>query len=167
MHGRGRQAFSDYKIQLREKQKMKRIYGVLEKSFRNLYERAAKTKGVTGTQLLAWLECRLDNVVYRLGFGGSRSQAKQLVLHGHVYVNGKRINLPNYILHAGDVVELKEKTKKNVNVAAAINAALSRTIPEWLQLDKNAVKGTVVSVPTREQMPQNMREQLVVELYSR
>jgi small subunit ribosomal protein S4 len=166
-HGRGRQAFSNYKIQLREKQKVKRSYGLLEGKFRNTFEIAASTKGVTGTELLVLLERRLDNVVYKLGFGSSRRQARQIVNHGLVLVNGKRVSIPSYTVSPGDVVEVAEKSKKNPLVIAAMEAAKSRVIPEWLSLDQQAVKGTVNSVPTREQLPPTIREQLIVELYSR
>ncbi len=166
-HGRGRQAFSNYKIQLREKQKVKRSYGLLEGSFRKTFEWAAKGKGVTGTELLVLLERRLDNVVYKLGLGSSRRQARQFVNHGLVLVNGKRISIPSYTVSPGDVVEVQEKSKKNPLIVAAMEAAKSRVVPEWLSLDQQAVKGTVNSVPTREQLPPTIREQLIVELYSR
>lgn len=166
-HGRGRQAFSNYKIQLREKQKVKRSYGLLEAKFHNTFERAAATKGVTGTELLVLLERRLDNVVYRLGFGSSRRQARQIVNHGRILVNGKRISIPSYTLSPGDVVEVAEKGKTNPLIIAGMEAAKSRVIPEWLTLDQAAARGTVNSVPTREQLPPTIREQLIVELYSR
>jgi len=166
-HGRGRQAFSNFKIQLREKQKVKRSYGLLEKKFRDTFGRAARSKGVTGTELLVLLERRLDNVAFKLGFGSSRRQARQLINHGHLLVNGKRVSIPSYIISAGDVVELAESTKKNVLVVAAMEAAKSRIVPEWLTLDQAAVRGTVNSLPTREQIPPTFREQLIVELYSR
>jgi small subunit ribosomal protein S4 len=166
-HGRGRQAFSNYKIQLREKQKVKRSYGLLETKFRNTFERAASSKGVTGTELLVQLERRLDNVVYRLGFGSSRRQARQVVNHGNILVNGKKVSIPSYTVSPGDVVEVAEKSKKNPLIVASIEAAKSRMVPEWLSLDQQAVRGTVNSVPTREQLPPTIREQLIVELYSR
>jgi small subunit ribosomal protein S4 len=166
-HGRGRQAFSNFKIQLREKQKVKRSYGLLEGKFRDTFDRAARTKGVTGTELLVLLERRIDNVVYRLGLGSSRRQARQIVNHGHVLVNGKRVSIPSYTVSTGDVVEVAEASKKNPLVVAAMEAAKSRIIPEWLSLDQAAVRGTVNSVPTREQLPPTIREQLIVELYSR
>ena len=166
-HGRGRQAFSNYKIQLREKQKVKRSYGLLEAKFHNTFERAAATKGVTGTELLVLLERRLDNVVYRLGFGSSRRQARQIVNHGRILVNGKRISIPSYTLSPGDVVEVAEKGKTNPLIIAGMEAAKSRVIPEWLTLDQAATRGTVNSVPSREQLPPTIREQLIVELYSR
>ncbi|MFO0416165.1 MAG: 30S ribosomal protein S4 [Pseudomonadota bacterium] len=166
-HGRGRQQFSNFKIQLREKQKVKRSYGLLESKFRDTFERASSSKGVTGTELLVLLERRLDNVVYRLGMGSSRRQARQFVTHGHILVNGKRVAIPSYVVSAGDVVEVAEGSKQNVLVVAAMEAAKSRIIPEWLTLDQGAARGTVNTVPTREQLPPTFREQLIVELYSR
>lgn len=166
-HGKGRQAFSDYKIQLRQKQKVKRMYGVIEKQFRESYEVASRTKGVTGTELLLNLERRLDNIVFRLGFGISRNQSRQLVSHGHVLVNGKVVNVASYQTSAGDIIEIREKSKKIVGIGAAMQSADARIIPEWLSLDKAAVRGTIKALPTREQMPQNINEQLIVELYSR
>ncbi|MCO6431799.1 MAG: 30S ribosomal protein S4 [Deltaproteobacteria bacterium] len=166
-HGKGRQAFSDYKIQLRQKQKVKRIYGLVEKQFRAAYDRAARTKGVTGTELLLNMERRLDNIVYRLGFAVSRREARQLVSHGHILVNGKPVNIVSQLINAGDVVEVVEKSKKIPGIHAAMVSAEGRIIPDWLALDKQNVKGTVKALPTREQMPQNMNEQLIVELYSR
>jgi small subunit ribosomal protein S4 len=166
-HGRGRQAFSNFKIQLREKQKVKRSYGLLESKFRDTFDRASSTKGVTGTELLVLLERRLDNVVYRLGLGSSRRQARQIVNHGHILVNGKRVSIPSYTVSAGDVVEVAEASKKNLLVIASMEVAKSRMIPEWLSLDQAAARGTVNSLPTREQIPPTFREQLIVELYSR
>jgi small subunit ribosomal protein S4 len=166
-HGRGRQAFSNFKVQLREKQKVKRSYGLLEARFRATFEKAAAAKGVTGTELLVLLERRLDNVVYRIGLGSSRRQSRQIVTHGHILVNGKRVSVPSYSVSPGDVVEVAEKSKKNLLVVAAMEAARSRVVPEWLSLDQQAVRGTVNSVPTREQLPPTFREQLIVELYSR
>lgn len=166
-HGRGRQSFSDYKVQLREKQKAKRYYGLLEKQFRSYFEEASHKKGVTGTELLLSLERRLDNVVYRLGFGSSRPQARQIVSHGLVRVNGKKVTIPSYSLSAGDVIEIKERSKANIAILGSVAAAQSRIIPEWLSLDKANLKGVVQSLPTREQMPQSVREQLIVELYSK
>ena len=166
-HGRGRQSFSDYKMQLREKQKAKRYYGVLEKQFRMYFKKAARRKGVTGTELLLSLERRLDNVVYRLGFGGSRRQARQLVSHGNILVNGKRVDIPSYQIVVGDVVEVEEKSKSNLMIQGSVAAAQSRVIPEWLSLDKGNLKGVVQMLPTRELMPQAVREQLIVELYSK
>ncbi|MBX7145602.1 MAG: 30S ribosomal protein S4 [Oligoflexia bacterium] len=166
-HGKGRQGHSDFKAQLREKQKVKRIFGMLERSFRLVYERATKSKGVTGTELLLSLERRIDNVTYRLGFAASRRLARQMVSHGLVLVNGKPMTIPSAMLKAGDIVEVREKNKQNAGVAASMAAAESRVIPEWLSLDKAGVKGTVNALPTRPQMLQGVNEQLIVELYSR
>lgn len=167
VHGKGRKAFSDFKIQLREKQKVKRTFGLLEKKFRKYYQAAVKSKGVTGTELLVGLERRLDNIVYRLGFAVSRNQARQLVGHGLVVVNGKRVSVPAYQVSVGDVIEVREKNRQNVAIQAAMASAESRVIPEWLSLDKANVRGMVKALPTREQMSQSIREQLIVELYSR
>jgi len=166
-HGKGRQQFSDYKVQLRQKQKTKRMYGLLEKKFRAYFEDAARKKGVTGTELLINLERRLDNIVYRLGFGSSRAQARQVVQHGLVTVNGKRVNIPSYLVSVGDEVEIREKSKKNLTIVGAMESAQGRMIPSWLALDRAAVKGTVSALPDREQLPQNVNEQLIVELYSK
>ncbi|MBN8547819.1 MAG: 30S ribosomal protein S4 [Deltaproteobacteria bacterium] len=166
-HGKGRQAFSDFKVQFREKQKVKRIFGMLEKSFRKVYEKASTSKGVTGTELLVNLERRLDNIVYRLGFGASRRLSRQLVSHGLVQINGRPVNIPSYQVKVGDVVEIRERNKKDMGIAASMLAAESRVIPEWLALDKNAVKGTVNALPSRAQLSQSVNEQLIVELYSK
>jgi small subunit ribosomal protein S4 len=166
-HGKGRQQFSNFKVQLRQKQKSKIMYGVAEKQFRAYYEDAAKSKGVTGTELLAQLELRLDNIAYRLGFGASRRQARQVVRHGLLLVNGKKVNIPSYIVKVGDTVEVQENHKKDLAIVSSISAAKSRIIPEWLSLDDAAAKGTVKAIPARDQMPQNINEQLIVELYSR
>ncbi len=166
-HGRARQSRSDYRMQLREKQKVKRIYGMLEKQFRGYFEKAAAQKGVTGTQLMQRLETRLDNIAYRLGFGGSRKQARQRVRHGHVLVNGKRVNIPSYIVSVGDVVELVPKMKKNLEIAASVESAAGRLTSDWLTLDKETFKGTINAVPGREAMSQTVKEQLIVELYSK
>jgi len=166
-HGKGRQSHSDFKVQLREKQKVKRIYGMLEKKFRSYFVKASRSKGVTGTELLLNLEKRLDNMVYRLGFAGSRNQARQLVSHGHVTVNGKPVNIASYQVSVGDTIEVRERTKTNVNVVASVELASARQIPQWLMLDKAALKGTVNALPTREQLASTINEQLIVELYSR
>lgn len=168
-HGksRSRGGRSDFKAQLREKQKVKRIYGVLEKPFRLIFARAARKTGVTGTELLVNLERRLDNVVYRLGFGSSRKQARQFVRHGHVVVNGKLVDIPSFVVGVGDTVEIEEKSKKNPLIASAMEAAVGRLIPEWLSLEKSEARGTVKAIPTREQLPPTLREQLIVELYSK
>ncbi len=166
-HGRGRQSRSDYKIQLRAKQKVRRSYGVLERKFREYFQKAAKTKGVTGTELLINLERRLDNVVYRLGFGSSRAHARQVVGHGHIRVNGKRVNIPSFAVSIGDVVEVADGARNDVSIVGAMAAGEARSIPEWLTLERNAFRGTVTAYPTREQMPQSYQEQLIVELYSK
>ncbi|WKZ56342.1 MAG: 30S ribosomal protein S4 [Bdellovibrionota bacterium] len=166
-HGKARSAYSDFKVRLREKQKTKRMFGLVEAQFRKYYENAASSKGVTGTKLLVSLESRLDSIVYRLGFGASRKEARQLVGHGHILVNGSVVNVPSYSVCAGDTVEVHEKQKKNVVVQAAMASAQSRVIPEWLALDRDAVKGTLKALPTREQLSQSINEQLIVELYSR
>jgi small subunit ribosomal protein S4 len=166
-HGKGRQAFSDFKVQFREKQKVKRIYGLVEKSFRKVYERSSKSKGMTGTELLVSLERRLDNIIYRMGFAPSRRLARQMVNHGLVMVNGQRVSIPSYQVKVGDSIEVRERNKKDMNIAASMLAAESRVIPEWLSLDKNAVKGTVNALPSRQQLSQTINEQLIVELYSK
>lgn len=166
-HGKGRQQFSNFKVQLREKQKARRMYGLMEKQFSSYYEKASKAKGVTGTELLTRLELRLDNIAYRLGFGSSRSHARQVVRHGIVLVNGKRVTIPSYVLKVGDSVEIKDNHKKDIVIVSAVSAAKGRMIPEWLSLDDGDMKGTIKSLPSRDQMPQNVNEQLIVELYSR
>jgi small subunit ribosomal protein S4 len=166
-HGKGRQQFSNFKVQLRQKQKSKTMYGVAEKQFRSYYEVASKSKGVTGTELLTQLELRLDNIAYRLGFGASRRQSRQVVRHGLLLVNGKKINIPSYILKVGDTLEVKDNHKKDIAIVSSVSAAKSRLVPEWLSLDEAAMTGSIKALPTREQMPQNVNEQLIVELYSR
>jgi small subunit ribosomal protein S4 len=164
-HGRGRQSWSNFKIRLRAKQAVRRSYGVLEGQFRDTFERASRGKGVTGTELLVLLELRLDNVVYRLGFGSSRRQSRQLVNHGHILVNGKKVSIPSYTVAPGDVVEVVEASKKNPLIVAGVEAAKSRIVADWLSLDQAALRGTVNTRPTRQQVPSNFREQLIVELY--
>ncbi len=166
-HGQGRPRISDYSLQLREKQKLRRIYGLQERQFRGMFERAERQAGVTGESLLRLLECRLDNVVYRLGFGSSRKEARQLVNHGHVLLNGRRTNIPGAIVKVGDVVEIRPKSRSLVSVLAALEAVDGRGIPEWLELDRVAFKGTVRALPTKEQIGLPVNEQMVVELYSR
>ncbi|MCB0331066.1 MAG: 30S ribosomal protein S4 [Bdellovibrionales bacterium] len=166
-HGKGRQQFSDYKVQLRAKQKVRRSYGILEKKFRDYFKVAAKSKGVTGTELLVQLETRLDNIVYRLGFGTSRAHARQVVNHGHMRVNGKRVNIPSYRVKVGDVVEVSDKARSDLSIGAAVSLGESRSIPEWLTLDREQFRGTVVALPNREQIPRSYQEQLIVELYSK
>ena len=158
---------SDYGVHLREKQKVRRIYGVLEGQFRNTFAEAARRKGQTGENLLQLLEGRLDSVVYRMGFGGSRAEARQLVRHNGILVNGKRVNIPSYVVRPGDVVELTEKARGHLRVKAALEAAESRGFPEWLEVDAKAGKGTFKAYPVRSELPATINEGLVVELYSR
>src|ERR1043166_6735043 len=165
-HGRGRIRESEYMLQLREKQKARRIYGVLEKQFRNLYAEAVRQKGITGENLLRMLELRLDNAVFRIGFGASRNQARQFVRHGHVNVNGKRVTIPSYQLRKGDVVELRDKSKAMIVVRHNLDT-LDRQVPMWLDAEPSNFKATVRDVPMREQIDVPVREQLIVELYSK
>lgn len=166
-HGRGRQAFSNFKVQLRAKQKAKRLYGLTEKAFRRAYDEASQRRGVTGTEMLVSLERRLDNCVYRLGFGISRAQARQLVSHGHILVNSKRVSIPSYSVAVGDVIEVVPAKRECITVKASVEAAASRPGAGWLSLDRDNFRGTVIALPTREQIPASINEQLVVELYSR
>lgn len=166
-HGQGRRKRSDYGEQLREKQKVRRMYGILERQFRNYYKKAAGMKGVTGENLLSLLERRLDNAVYRFGFASTRSEARQLVLHQHFTVNGRKVNIPSYLLKPGDVVEVKERSRKVGAITEAIGAVDRRGIPSWLELNKDSFKGTVQSLPVREELTLPVREQLIVELYSK
>ncbi len=166
-HGRRRIKLQGYGIQLREKQKVKRIYGVLERQFRLYFKRAAAKKGVTGEILLSFLERRLDNVVYRLGFASSRAQARQLVNHGHFLVNGHRVDIPSYQVRRGDVVELREKSRKNAIIQGNLDTAQGRGIPRWLELDAGNFKGTVMDLPKREDITMPIQENLIVELYSK
>ena len=165
-HGRGRIRESEYMIQLREKQKARRIYGVLEKPFRRVYEEATRQKGITGENLLRMLELRLDNVAFRAGWGASRNQARQLVRHGHVSVNGRRVTIPSYQVRKGDEVELRNKAKNMIVIRHNLDT-LDRTVPPWLELDGNGMKVTVRDVPMREHIDVPVREQLIVELYSK
>jgi small subunit ribosomal protein S4 len=158
---------SEYGGQLREKQKLRRIYGVLERQFRLVYQRAAVAKGITGETLLQSLESRLDTVAYRMGFGGSRAEARQTVRHNGVLVNGKRVNIPSYQVRPGDVVEVAEKSRNQLRVKAALQAAEQRGFPEWLEVDAKAFKGTFKAVPQRSELPATINEHLVVELYSK
>jgi small subunit ribosomal protein S4 len=167
-HGRTqlRRKDSEYLVQLREKQKARRIYGVLEKQFRNLYQEANRQRGVTGENLLRMLELRLDNVAYRAGWGSSRSQARQLVRHGHVTVNGRRVTIPSYTVRKGDVVQLKDKAKAMIVVRHNMDT-LDRTVPPWLEAAAEGASVTVRDVPLREHIDVPVREQLIVELYSK
>jgi small subunit ribosomal protein S4 len=166
-HGRSRkQKLVGYGVQLREKQKVKRIYGVLEDQFRLYFQQAERTRGITGETLLQLLERRLDNAVYRLGFATSRPQARQLVRHGHFQVNGRKVDIPSYSVKVGDVVTVRESSRANASILHAVEEVKGRGVPEWLSLD-GAMGGKVVSVPTREQINLPVQEQLIVELYSK
>ncbi len=164
---RANRKVSEYGLQLREKQKAKFIYGVLEKPFRNYYKKADKMKGMTGENLMAMLECRLDNVVFRLGMARTRKEARQIVDHKHVLVNGKQVNIPSYQVKAGDVIEIKEKCKGLQRYKDILEATGGRLIPEWLDSDLEALKGTVKELPTREMIDVPVNEMLIVELYSK
>jgi small subunit ribosomal protein S4 len=167
-HGerRGRK-ISDYGIQLREKQKVKRMYGLSEKQFHLFFERAERLKGVTGTNLLVLLERRLDNVVYRLGFTNSRAQGRQFVLHNHFLINGKKVNIPSLLVKVGDSIEVREGSKKISAIAGSLEAVVRRGIPQWLELEKEQYKGVVNGFPVREDITMPIQEQLIVELYSK
>ena len=166
MHGRGRIRESEYLFQLREKQKARRIYGLLEKQFKLIYNKANKMPGVTGENLLRLLELRIDNVVFRAGFAASRNQARQFVRHGHVAVNGQRVTIPSYTLRKGDVVQLRDKAKRMIVVRFNIDT-IDRAVPQWLEVDADEHKATVRDLPLREQIDVPVREQLIVELYSK
>ncbi|MFC4765921.1 30S ribosomal protein S4 [Effusibacillus consociatus] len=166
-HGQARKKVSEYGLQLREKQKARRVYGVLEKQFRSYYEEAARRKGITGETLLQILESRLDNVVYRLGFAASRPEARQLVRHGHFTVNGKQVDIPSYLTKPGDVIAFNEKSIESPRVKELVESAEGKTILGWLERDLNAKSGRVVRVPAREEIDIPVAEQMIVELYSR
>lgn len=167
-HGQRRSGkFSDYQIQLREKQKVKRIYGVLEKQFRRYYFRAEKKKGITGTNLLILLECRLDNMIYRMGFASSRNQARQLIRHNHFSVNGRKVNIASFQLKVGDLVEVREKSRKEQVIIEALETVVRRGIPNWIEIEKENYKGTLKALPNREELTMPIQEQLIVELYSK
>jgi small subunit ribosomal protein S4 len=165
-HGRGRIRESQYLVQLREKQKLRHIYGVLEKQFRRYYKEANRRSGITGTNLLQILESRLDNVVYRAGFARTRPQARQLVNHGHFLVNGKKVDIPSYQVRVGDVVTIKERSKETFAVQHAIDT-IDRSAPEWLDVNVDKREAAVTVMPSREQIDTEIREQLIVELYSK
>ena len=158
---------SEYGMQLREKQKAKFIYGVLEKPFRNYYKKAEKMKGMTGENLMVMLESRLDSIIFRLGFARTRREARQIVDHKHVLVNGKSVNIPSYLVKAGDVIEIREKSKSLTRYKEILEATNGRLVPEWLEADRDALKGTVVQLPTREAIDVPVDEMLIVELYSK
>lgn len=166
-HGQGRKKTSDYGVQLREKQKLKRIYGLLEQQFRGYFHKADRQKGITGTNLLVFLERRLDNMVFRMGFATSRTEARQMVRHNHFTVNGSKVNIPSYLIKAGDVIQVREGSKKIVRIQEAIDTVARRGVPQWLELDKDNFKGTVKMLPAREDLTMPVQEQLVVELYSK
>ncbi|MDR2300626.1 MAG: 30S ribosomal protein S4 [Deltaproteobacteria bacterium] len=165
--GSRRGKLSEYGLQLREKQKVKRSYGLMEKQFRSTFERAERQKGITGVNLLLLLERRLDNIVYRLGFASSRSQARQLVCHGHFLVNGRKVDIPSYLIEGGDSVTLREKSRKIAFVQDALDTVVRRGLPNWLDLDRGAFTGKVKDLPTREDVGGTITEQLIVEFYSK
>lgn len=164
---RGNKKISEYGLQLREKQKAKFIYGVLEKPFRNYYEKADRMKGMTGENLMTMLESRLDNVIFRLGFARTRQEARQIVDHKHVLVNGKQVNIPSYLVKAGDSIEIKEKCKSSDRYKAIAEATAGRLVPEWLDADLENLKGLVKELPTRDMIDVPVNEMLIVELYSK
>jgi len=167
-HGqRSGMRLSDYGKQLREKQKMRRVYGVLERQFRKTYADASRTKGITGERLLQLLESRLDNVTYRMGFGASRTEARQVVRHNAILVNGRRVNIPSYQVRPGDVIEVAERAKAQLRIKASVDAVESRGVPDWLELDAKAMKGTFKALPARSDLPATINESLVIELYSK
>ncbi len=167
-HGQGRIKVSDYGVQLREKQRVKRTYGLLEGQFRSCFEKADRMKGVTGENLLVLLERRFDSIIYRLGFGISRNEARQLIRHSHFKINGRKVNITSYLVRPGDVIELREKSRKIVRVNEALEGAARRGIPSWLELDRDGYKGTVKTLPVRAELTTpTFQEQLIVELYSK
>jgi len=167
-HGQRRRGkISDYGVQLREKQKVKRMYGLSEKQFHLVFETADRQKGITGTNLLVLLERRLDNTVYRLGFVNSRSQGRHFVRHNHFLVNGKKVNIPSYLIKVGDVISVSENSKKVQAISDSIEAVVRRGIPQWLELEKDQLKGVVKNLPVRDDLTMPMQEQLIVELYSK
>lgn len=166
-HGQRRMKFTEYGIRLREKQKVRRIYGVLEKQFRNYFFEADRVKGVTGENLLSLLERRLDSVVFRMGFASTRSDARQLVRHRHVLVNGKRVDIPSFLVKPGDQVTVKEKSRQKGRVSTALEGLDRRGVPEWLDVDRDNFTGTIKTMPNREEITLPVQEQLIVEFYSR
>ncbi len=158
---------SDYAIQLREKQKLRRLYGVLEKQFRNYYKKAAQRKGSTGENLLSLLECRLDNVVYRMGFGSTRAEARQLISHKSILVDGSIVNVPSYQIASDQVIAVREKSKKQARIAESIELGQQRGVPDWMDVDVKKMEGIFKSVPDRSDLPAEINESLVVELYSK
>jgi small subunit ribosomal protein S4 len=166
-HGARRGRLSDYGVQLREKQKVRRIYGVLEKQFRNYYKEAARLKGATGTNLLRLLECRLDNVVYRMGFGATRAEARQLVSHKAITVNGQAVNVASYTVKEGDVVAVREKSKAQLRIKNALEIASQRSDVDWIDVNTSSFEGTFKRYPERDDLPVEINENLIVELYSK
>jgi small subunit ribosomal protein S4 len=168
VHGpKSRRKHTDYGLGLIEKQKLRYYYGLMERQFRGVYEKALKRRGVTGEQMLQILETRLDNVVYHLGFGNTRAQARQMVCHGHVKVNGRKVNIPSYALKVNDVIEVKDTNASKQMATRSLESSTSRVVPDWMTLDKTAMKGTIMRVPTRDEIHPIANEQAVVEFYSR
>jgi len=166
-HGQGRARFSDYGVQLREQQKVKRMYGLLEKQFADTMSRASRMKGRAGANLLILLERRLDNVIFRMGFSTSRAEARQLVRHGHFLIDGRRASIPSMLVKAGSVISVAEKSRKIARIAGALETLESRSVPQWVEINKEAFAGTVKSLPVREDITMPIQEQLIVEWYSR
>ena len=166
-HGQGRARFSDYGVQLREQQKVKRMYGLLEKQFADTMSRASRMKGRAGGNLLVLLERRLDNVIFRMGFSTSRAEARQLVRHGHFLINGRRASIPSMLVKAGAVISVAEKSRKIARISGALETLESRSIPQWVEINKESFEGTVKSLPVREDVTMPIQEQLIVEWYSR
>ena len=166
-HGQGRPKFSEYSIQLREKQKVKRIYRLMESQFRRTFDQASRIKGITGETLLVFLERRLDNVTYRLGFASSRAEARLLVRHGHILVNGKRLNIPSYQVRVGDVISVKEQSRQMARILTAMEGVQRRGVPDWAELDRDNCSGRIKILPTRSDITMPINEKLIVELYSK
>lgn len=166
-HGQGRSKFSEYAVQLREKQKIKRTYGLLEGQFRRYFEKAERSKGITGENLLILLERRLDNMVYRMGFATSRAEARQLVRHGHFRVDGRKVNIPSFLVKTGQTVSIRERSQKVERIVSALEQAERRGVPEWLEVNKETFSAHVKAMPTRAELTMPFNEQLVVELYSK
>ena len=167
VHGQRRGRLSDYGVQLREKQKVRRMYGVLEKQFRNYYKEAARIKGNTGENLLTLLETRLDNVVYRMGFGSTRAESRQLVAHNAILVNGKKVNIPSYRVKANDEVSIRERSRKQLRIQSSLSLAEQRTSAEWVKVDNSKLSGLLMRNPDRDELPKEINENLIVELYSK
>jgi small subunit ribosomal protein S4 len=166
-HGQGRPKFSEYSIQLREKQKVKRIYRLMESQFRRIFDQASRIKGITGETLLVFLERRLDNVTYRLGFASSRAEARLLVRHGHILVNGKRLNIPSYQVRVGDVISVQEQSRQMARILTAMEGVQRRGVPDWAELDRDNCSGRIKILPTRSDITMPINEKLIVELYSK